>query len=127
MLALVRSWCGRFGRGPIPGRRWSSAAILVARRRARESPPRRKGRSAGRSPKTWAAFPTQLAIPGQTMLVPAGFPRKWVPYVTRPGDTVGDLAAARGTTVSAIVQVNDLRDSTEIKVGQQLLLPPPIR
>jgi LysM repeat protein len=50
-------------------------------------------------------------------------PAGWVTYYVRRGDTLYSLAKRHGTTLDAVVSANCLR-STNIYVGQPLLLPP---
>jgi LysM repeat protein len=44
-------------------------------------------------------------------------------HIVRPGDTLGAIAAASGTTVEALVAANNLEDPDLISVGQSLSLP----
>ena len=44
-------------------------------------------------------------------------------YVVRKGDTLAEIARARGTTVSAVMQANHLKSKNRIYVGQKLVLP----
>ena len=46
-------------------------------------------------------------------------------YVVQPGDTLGALAAAYGTTVEAIMVKNNIGDPNWIYVGQVLCIPDP--
>ena len=46
-----------------------------------------------------------------------------VDHVVRPGDTLARLAAARGTTVGRLAEVNGLRNPNLIRIGQRLALP----
>jgi membrane-bound lytic murein transglycosylase D len=41
----------------------------------------------------------------------------------RNGDTLSRIASAAGTTVAALMQLNDLRSSNQVRVGQVLQLP----
>lgn len=50
-------------------------------------------------------------------------PAGWVAYVIEPGDTLGVLAEATGTTVDALVRANCLTDASRINVGQTIYLP----
>ena len=45
-------------------------------------------------------------------------------HVVQPGDTLGNLAQRYGTTVAAIVFLNDLLDPNALRVGQELQVPP---
>jgi len=44
-------------------------------------------------------------------------------YTVKKGDTLWSIARARGTTVPALVDLNDLRDPSHLDVGQKLKLP----
>lgn len=44
-------------------------------------------------------------------------------YTVRPGDTLGAIAASRGTSVNAICEANGIADPNEIEVGQVLTIP----
>ena len=46
-------------------------------------------------------------------------------YVVQPGDTLYRIALRFNTTVSALMQANNLTNSNWITVGQQLLVPGP--
>jgi len=46
-------------------------------------------------------------------------------YVVQAGDTLGKIALRFGTTVAAIVAVNDLPNSDMLGIGQQLIIPKP--
>ncbi|MGH7572855.1 MAG: LysM peptidoglycan-binding domain-containing protein, partial [Gemmatimonadota bacterium] len=41
-------------------------------------------------------------------------------YVVQRGDTLTSIAARHGTTVTELVQLNDLRDRNTIRIGQRL-------
>jgi hypothetical protein len=41
-------------------------------------------------------------------------------YVVQRGDTLSSIAARHGTTVTDLVQLNDLRDRNTIRIGQRL-------
>lgn len=44
-------------------------------------------------------------------------------YVVKPGDTLRSIAAANGTSISAIVQANHLANADVIYPGQRLMIP----
>jgi murein DD-endopeptidase MepM/ murein hydrolase activator NlpD len=44
-------------------------------------------------------------------------------YVVRAGDTLAEIAARHGTSISSIVRANGLRDADVISIGQRLALP----
>jgi LysM repeat protein len=46
-------------------------------------------------------------------------------YVVRAGDTLGKIASRLGTTVAALIAVNDLPNSDVLGIGQQLIIPRP--
>lgn len=53
--------------------------------------------------------------------IPPKRPQKVV-YVVQAGDTLGAIAAAHGTSVSAIVEANGLPDANYIYIGQELVI-----
>jgi beta-lactamase class A len=44
-------------------------------------------------------------------------------YIVRPGDSLSSIATANGTTISAILENNQLENPHLLKVGQQIRLP----
>lgn len=51
-------------------------------------------------------------------------PSGWAPYTVRAGDTLYDIAARTGASISALVQRNHLRDGGRlIRIGSNLLVP----
>jgi len=46
-------------------------------------------------------------------------------YRVRSGDTIARIAAANGVTAEKVIDMNDLRDTGGIHVGQELTLPAP--
>src|SRR5581483_2853119 len=44
-------------------------------------------------------------------------------YTVAPGDTLERIAQRFGTTVEALVGMNNLRDRNSLRVGQQLIIP----
>ena len=65
----------------------------------------------------------QLLVPRQPAAALCGPPQWWVRYQVQPGDTLGALARARGTTVDEILRAN-CRDTTDLLAGQLIFLPP---
>ncbi len=65
----------------------------------------------------------QLLVPRQPPATLCGPPQWWVRYQVRSGDTLGTLAANRGTTVDEILRAN-CRDSLDLQAGQSIFLPP---
>jgi len=53
-----------------------------------------------------------------------GAPANWGTYVVKPGDTLYGLSLKFGATVSALQRANCLGESTLLKVGQKLRVPP---
>jgi LysM repeat protein len=45
-------------------------------------------------------------------------------YVVKSGDSLDRIARRHGTTVSALVQANGMKNPDQISVGQKLILPP---
>lgn len=60
-----------------------------------------------------------------TATPPTATPDTTARYTVQRGDTLAALANRFGTTVEAIVALNNLADPNSIEVGQLLLLPPP--
>jgi LysM repeat protein len=46
-------------------------------------------------------------------------------YVVQAGDTLSKIASRLGTTVAALIAVNDLPNSDVLSIGQQLIIPRP--
>ncbi len=65
----------------------------------------------------------QLLVPRQPAASLCGPPQWWVRYQVRPGDTIGALAALRGTTIDEVLRAN-CRDSFDLQAGQFIFLPP---
>ena len=65
----------------------------------------------------------QVLVPRQPAAALCGPPQWWVRYQVQPGDTLGGLARARGTTVDEIMRAN-CRDTTDLLAGQLIFLPP---
>jgi len=60
--------------------------------------------------------------PGMVLMIPdsPNAPRR---YEVKPGDTLGSLAVAHGTTVRAISDLNNIADPRGLRVGQILQIP----
>jgi LysM repeat protein len=65
----------------------------------------------------------QLLVPRQPEETLCGPPQWWARYQVRSGDTLGALAANRGTTVDEILRAN-CRDELDLVAGQFIFLPP---
>jgi nucleoid-associated protein YgaU len=48
-----------------------------------------------------------------------------VVYVVKAGDTLSQIAKQYGVTLQALVEANDIRDPSLIRVGQELFIPRP--
>lgn len=74
---------------------------------------------------------TALRVPpgaGRTALaaiasLPPDERASWQKHEIRKGDTLSELAARYGTSVSAIMSVNDIRDPRRIHAGENLVIP----
>jgi spore germination protein len=69
-------------------------------------------------------YPDRLT-PGQALLIPSKEeePPTYQRYTVQPGDTLWRIAQRFGTTVEAIVQLNNISDPSLIFPGQVLLIP----
>jgi LysM repeat protein len=65
---------------------------------------------------------TTLVVPAPVHRPPAPAPPA-VTYTVRPGDTIWDIAVRTGTSVAALLAVNDLPQDGRIRPGRVLLLP----
>ncbi len=65
----------------------------------------------------------QVLVPRQPAVTQCGPPQWWVRYQVQSGDTLGALAANRGTTVAEILRAN-CRDTLDLVAGQLIFLPP---
>ena len=64
------------------------------------------------------AAPTAAPTPAPTSAEPT-----FQTYRVRSGDTLSAIAARYNTTVAAIVNLNDLNNANNLRVGQELLIP----
>jgi len=64
-----------------------------------------------------------LIYVGQVLRIPGAAPPSTTSYTVRAGDTLSSIAYRFGTTVSALVQLNNLPNSWYIYVGQVLRIP----
>lgn len=70
-----------------------------------------------------ASVPT-LPPPPAVIRTGSAAPAGWAPYTVRSGDTLFDLAARTGTSTTALIQRNQLRDGGHlIRIGSTLLVP----
>ena len=68
-------------------------------------------------PTVEALTPTQPPTP-----TPTPTPEAFV-YVVKEGDTLGSIAAEFGTSVDAIIAVNEFEDPNVISIGQEVEIP----
>jgi len=66
-------------------------------------------------------FDVLRSIPPRVPVSPAGVPGGV--YKVQPGDTLGSIARANGTTVDELTALNGLADPNLLSVGQELRLP----
>jgi len=79
-----------------------------------------------------AVDPARMAI-GQVLVIPAKPPQPAKPvlqegtteYLVKAGDNLYNIAKSHNTTWKAIREANDL-STTAIRVGQKLIIPPPV-
>lgn len=64
--------------------------------------------------------PTTSATAAPTATPPPGP----VVYTVRSGDTLSGIAAAYGTTVAALAELNGIDDPSRLRIGQELEIPP---
>lgn len=66
-----------------------------------------------------------LIYPNQVLVIPAGStpPPSTGTYTVQPGDTLYRIAARFGTTVTALVNANNIADANVIHPGQVLVIP----
>ncbi len=70
--------------------------------------------------------PTATYTPTPAPTVPATpspTPDSYIIYIVQAGDTLGEIALAHGTTVSAIVNLNGLENPSRISPGDSLKIP----
>jgi LysM repeat protein len=65
----------------------------------------------------------QILVPREPAQSLCGPPSWWVRYQIRSGDTLGALAASRGTTIDEVLRAN-CRESLDLLAGQFIFLPP---
>lgn len=64
-----------------------------------------------------------LIFPGQVLLIPVTSTPAPQRYTVQPGDTLWNIAQRFGTTIEAIVALNNIADPNRIFPGQVLLIP----
>jgi LysM repeat protein len=73
-----------------------------------------------------SAAPSLPPTPAQSVApspAPTKAPAQFRTYTVKPGDTLSAIAARFDTTVSAIVNLNDLNNANSLRVGQKLKIP----
>jgi LysM repeat protein len=71
---------------------------------------------------TISPVPTAIPTPAPTP-TPEPTPYAGPLYTVLPGDTLGTIAQAHGSTVSAFMEANELNAGVTLRIGQQLRLP----
>lgn len=74
---------------------------------------------------SWALWIGQpLCIPRRTPPVPPRrpCPRGWEPYQIQPGDTLGDIAYGRRTSVANLLRMNRV-NPRNLRIGQIICVP----
>ena len=71
----------------------------------------------------FAVTPEPTVIGSDATVEPDPTPRADVTYVIEPGDTLSAIAQRFGTTVQALMAVNEIEDPTLIFSGQELTIP----
>ena len=71
---------------------------------------------------------SQIVKIGQTLKIPQSkaFPDEnvlWVIVVVKPGETLGGICQRNGVRLDDAVRVNKLRDASDIRGGQELIMP----
>ena len=132
-LALVLVLVVRFsggGTAGVAGASSSSRPSAGASARASGAPP--SGAAPSGAP---ASGPVPSAIPGRTpastrpvatarsTAKPTQTPAGARTYRVKPGDTLSAIAARFGTTVAALMRLNNITDPRSLRVGQILKLP----
>jgi len=64
-----------------------------------------------------------VILVGQELRLPGTASSKATTYTVRSGDTLGTIASKHGTRVSALVQLNGLKNPNLIRIGQILKVP----
>jgi LysM repeat protein len=76
------------------------------------------------APTTASSAPPPSTPPATARSSPAGTPAaSFRTYRVKSGDTLSAIAARFGTTVSAIVNLNDLNNPNNLEVGDVILIP----
>jgi LysM repeat protein len=104
-----------------------SSAVATASAKAPTTPPSTRAASATpgvataaptSAPASQTAAPTAAPTPAPTTAGPT-----FQTHRVRSGDTLSAIAARYDTTVAAIVNLNDLNNANNLRVGQELLIP----
>ena len=103
-----------------------SAAVATASPVAPTTPP--STRSPATAPSTVAptsapASPTVAPTAAEPTPAPTSAEPTLRTYTVESGDTLSAIAARFNTTVAAIVNLNDLNNANNLRVGQELLIP----
>lgn len=72
---------------------------------------------------TVTLYPTDGPTPDPAVATPV--PPWYTIYVVQVGDTLDEIAREQGTTVQALVELNDIADASRIDPGQEIKIPSP--
>jgi len=126
--------------GPAAGLASIGAEIVTELRKEAKKRPARKARQAkvaetvtGMAPKnvreaTTGESPTDMlraASKGREVLATAQ--RAGSRYTVKPGDTLSEIAKAKGTTVRAIMKASGIKNANKIRVGQKIIIPDDVK
>jgi cell wall-associated NlpC family hydrolase len=70
-----------------------------------------------------APAPTPTPTPAPSPILPQPGDGEMIVYVVKRGDTLFSIARTFGVTVSSIQEANGIEDPSQIKVGQELMIP----
>ena len=74
---------------------------------------------------TYVLAPTATPLHSPTPPPTATLPPNQTRHIVKSGETVSSIAKIYGTTIKAILQANSLKDSSFIKISQELVIPLP--
>lgn len=75
---------------------------------------------------TYPVAPTATPLHSPTPTPTPTLPPNQTRHTVESGETVSTIAKRYGTTTRAILQANNLKDNTILKVGQELIIPLPV-
>jgi LysM repeat protein len=99
----------------------NSQPIVTTVTRSQATPPPTARATARPTATTNPSADNSSSTPSQA--TPSNPPASGQTYVVKDGDTLWDIANKFGTTVSDIVAANHLPNDSELKLGQELVIP----